>query len=356
MIKLLAATALPILIAASLSVPAGAATTLVDSDGESVTLEAGHKSLKKWLLPANPPHPEDNAPNPARIDLGKKLYFDPRLSGDGNMSCATCHNPSLGWSDGLPTGKGVKSMVLGRASPTIVNTAYNTIQMWDGRKKSLEDQAMGPMEATVEMNMNTAKLFEWLNGNAEYKALFAKAYPGRDINADSVSKAIATYERTAAISNNSPFDRWVKGDAKAMSAQQVEGFALFAGKAKCAVCHSAPNFTDNGFHNLGLPSYGVPEPDMGRYAQKPVKVMRGAFKTPTLRDVTTSAPYFHDGYAKTLAEVVEHYDKGGVIKTDLSPNMQALSLTSAEKTALVAFMQALTSPYQAVSLPELPKP
>lgn len=333
-----------------------ALTAPVQAEETQYVAKAGHASLKEWLLPKEAPHPVDNKPNAARIDLGKTLYFDPRLSGDGNMSCATCHNPSLGWSDGLSTAKGVKSKVLDRASPTIINTAFNTIQMWDGRKKSLEDQAMGPMEAAVEMNMDTAKLFQWLSANAEYKVLFEKAYPGKAIDGDTVAKAIATYERTAAISNNSPFDRWVKGDAKAMTEKQVAGFKLFQGKANCIACHSAPNFTDNGFHNLGLTSYGVAEPDMGRYAQKPVKTMKGAFKTPTLRDIDTSAPYFHDGSAKTLAEVVEHYNKGGVVKTDLSPSMKELNLTQAEKEALVAFMHALTSPLQTVSLPALPKP
>ena len=323
-------------------------------EANSYVAVAGHSSLKGWLLPKNAPYPEGNKPNAARIDLGHKLFFDPRLSGDGNMSCATCHNPSLGWSDGLPTGKGVKSMVLGRASPTVTNTGYNSIQMWDGRKKDLEDQAMGPMEATVEMNMDTAKLFAWLNQNEGYKVLFAKAYPGEAIDANTVSKAIATYERVTAVSNNSPFDRWVKGDKKAMSAQQVEGFKLFNGKANCVACHSAPNFTDNGFHNLGLASYGVAEPDMGRYAHKPVKAMKGAFKTPTLRDIERTAPYFHDGSAKTLMDVVEHYNKGGVVKTDLSPNMKELNLTQQEKEALVAFMKALTSPFVKVQLPELP--
>lgn len=321
---------------------------------EKYVYKAGDPSLKEWLLPEKVPHPADNAPNAARTDLGQKLYFDPRLSGDGNMSCATCHNPSLGWSDALPTGKGVKSMVLGRASPTIFNTAYNTIQMWDGRKKSLEDQAMGPMEATVEMNMNTARLFQWLNTNAGYKALFAKAYPGEAIDANTVSKAIATYERTA-ISRNSPFDRWVKGDAKAMTEAQVNGFKIFTGKGNCSSCHSAPNFTDNGFHNIGLASYGVPEPDMGRYAHKPLALMKGAFKTPTVREADRTAPYFHDGAAKTLADVVEHYDQGGVVKTNLSPNMKPLNLSKKEKEELVAFMQALSSPFIKVELPELPK-
>jgi cytochrome c peroxidase len=331
-----------------------AGVAFANADGNNLAYEAGHASLKEWLLPEQVPHPADNVPTPERVELGKKLYFDPRLSGDGNMSCATCHNPSLGWSDGLPTAKGAKSMVLGRASPTIINTAYNSIQMWDGRKASLEDQAMGPMEATAEMNMDTARLFKWLNGNAEYRALFAKAYPGEAIDAKTLSKAIATYERTA-ISNNSPFDRWVKGDANAMTPPQLNGFRLFVGKARCSVCHSAPNFTDNGFHNLGLPSYGVPDPDLGRFAQKPIKRMRGAFKTPTIRDIGRTAPYFHDGSAKTLMEVVEHYNKGGVVKTDLAPDIQPLNLTQQEKEDLVAFMQSLSSPFQTVALPELPK-
>jgi len=336
-----------------LAMSAGMFTGTAVGEGNYV-FEAGHTSLKEWLLPAQVPHPEGNAPTEARLDLGKKLYFDPRLSGDGNMSCATCHNPALGWSDGLPTAKGVKSMVLDRASPTIFNTAYNSIQMRDGRKASLEDQAMGPMEATVEMNMNTARLFQWLNGNAEYKALFAKAYPGEAIDEKTLSKAIASYERTA-ISNNSPFDRWVKGDAKAMTPKQVNGFKLFTGKARCSVCHSGPNFTDNGFHNLGLPSYGKPEPDMGRFAQKPIKRMRGAFKTPTVREAERTGPYFHDGSAATLMDVVEHYNKGGAVKTDLSPDIQPLNLTQQEKEDLVAFMRALSSPFLSVSLPELPK-
>lgn len=317
--------------------------------------KAGDPSLKEWLLPDQIPHPADNLPNAARLELGKKLYFDPRLSGDGNMSCATCHNPSLGWSDGLPTGKGVKSMVLGRASPTIINTGFNTIQMWDGRKKDLEDQAMGPMEATVEMNMNTAKLFQWLNNNAGYKAEFAKAYPGEAIDARTVSKAIAMFERTTAVSRDSNFDRWVRGDAKAMTDQQVNGFKLFVGKANCAVCHSAPNFTDNGFHNLGLASFGVPEPDVGRYAHKPLKLMMGAFKTPTVREAARTAPYFHDGSAKTLMEVVQHYNKGGVVKTNLSPNMKELNLSKQEMEDVVAFMEALSSPFIKVDLPELPR-
>ena len=308
-----------------------------------------------WLLPPAPPHPADNAPSEARVALGKMLFFDPRLSRDGNMACATCHNPLLGWSDGLPTAKGFKSQVLGRASPTVVNSGYNKIQMWDGRKATLEDQAIGPMVADVEMNADLGAIFRWLNSSEGYRAAFNRAYPGEAIDEKTFSKAIASFERTV-ISNDSAFDRWLKGDARAMSAQQVRGFRLFAdeNKGNCATCHSAPNFTDNGFHNIGLRSYGVAQPDMGRYLIRPVAAAKGAFKTPTLRDIELTAPYFHDGSANTLMDVVEHYARGGEVKTDLSPNMKKLQLTQQEKEDLVAFMRALTSPRKPVVLPILP--
>lgn len=322
---------------------------------EKTIYKAGHPSLKGWLLP-NVPYPKGNKPTKTRVKLGKMLFFDTRLSGDGNMSCATCHNPLYGWSDGLSTAKGFKSMVLGRASPTVINTAYNALQMWDGRKKSLEDQATGPMEASVEMNTNIPRMLKWLNNNEGYNKAFAKAYPGEAVDRKTVSKAIASFERTA-ISNDSPFDRWVKGNAGAMTKQQVRGFKLFVepGKGNCAACHQAPNFVDDGFHNIGLASYGKKNPDVGRYAQKPLGIMKGAFKTPTLRDIALTAPYFHDGSAKTLEEVVAHYAKGGVVKTNLSPEMKKLTLSKQDKEDLVAFLKALTSKPKAVTLPILPQ-
>jgi len=314
--------------------------------------QAGHPSLKEFVL-GPVPYPADNKPTPERIALGQALFFDPRLSGEGNMSCATCHNPGLGWSDGLATAKGVKGIILGRATPALYNTVYNKIQMWDGRKSSLEDQAMGPMQSNSEMNMDIAQLFRWLNMNEAYKAKFAKAYPGELINEVTLSKAIASFERTI-ISNQSPFDRWVKGDSKAMTVQQVNGFKLFVGKANCIACHSGANFSDSGFHNIGLASFGNPEPDLGRYLQKPVAAMKGAFKTPTVREVARNAPYFHDGSAKTLSEVIDHYDKGGAVRSNISPNLLPLGLTADEKNSLVSFLEALSSPYKAIKLPELP--
>ena len=309
----------------------------------------------KWLLPKAAPAPADNALTPARAELGKALFFDPRLSADGNLSCASCHSPLFGWSDGMPTAKGTKSKVLGRASPTIVNTAYNTLQMWDGRKASLEDQALGPMESMDEMAMDLGLLFKWLNAEPGYQAMFAKAYPGEAIDGKTVAKGLASFERTV-LSNNSPFDRWLKGDAKAMSQQQIKGFRLFTDSAKgnCAACHQAPNFTDGGFHNIGLASNDHPNPDVGRFAIKPIAAAKGAFKTPTLRDIGLSAPYFHDGSAATLAQVVEHYRKGGVSKANLSKNIMPLPLNDEEAAAIMAFMQALTTPPRPFVLPVLP--
>jgi cytochrome c peroxidase len=330
--------------------------TAIAKDTIEDTIKHLHpENFKQWILPAEPPHPADNQPTSARVQLGKMLFFDPRVSRDGNMSCATCHNPMFGWSDGLGTGRGFQGTVLGRASPTVINTAYNTIQMWDGRKKDLEDQAMGPLEADVEMNTDLESFFKLLNRLDGYKTVFAKAYPGEEIGAGTFRKAVASFERTV-ISRTSPFDRWVAGDKKAMTTQQLRGMLIFNDKNKgnCAICHSAPNFTDNGFHNIGLASFGNEKPDMGRFAHKAVAVNKGAFKTPTLRDVERTAPYFHDGSAKTLMDVVEHYNKGGEVRTNLSSNIKPLNLSLSEKEDLVAFMKALSSPPLQIAMPILP--
>jgi len=309
----------------------------------------------KWLLPKQPDSPADNRPTRDRIELGKMLFYDPRLSSDGNLACAGCHNPMFGWSDGLATAKGSKSKVLGRATPTVVNTGYNSIQMWDGRKSSLEDQAMGPMESMDEMAMDLKALFAWLANTPGYKAAFAKAYPGEAIDHKTVAKALAAFERTV-VSKDSPFDRWLRGDKKAMTPQQIRGFRLFSdpNKADCETCHQAPNFTDNGFHNIGLASYDQPNPDMGRFVIRPLPSVRGAFKTPTLRDVALTAPYFHDGSARTLMNVMEHYNRGGVSAKDRSPQVKRLNLTRGETEDVVAFLQALTTPSKPFVLPLLP--
>ncbi|MES2823861.1 MAG: cytochrome c peroxidase [Pseudomonadota bacterium] len=310
---------------------------------------------KKWLILDLPPFPEGNQPTPERVELGKMLYFDPRLSGDGITSCATCHNPGLGWTDGRAKGVGFKGKELDRASPTLINAAYSSLQMWDGRIKNLEDQVTAPMISPDEMHTDMQVMEKWLNTSSEYKILFSKAYPGEAIDRATVAKAIASFERTI-LSTNSAFDRWLKGNAKAMTEQQIRGFRLFEDptKGNCAICHSAPNFADDGFHNIGLKSFDAPNADPGRFAIKAVPSLKGAFKTPTLRDVAMTAPYFHDGSATTLKEVIEHYNRGGDSKKNLSPNIKSLNLSDKEIMDIVAFMAALTAPQLQVTLPILP--
>lgn len=313
--------------------------------------------LSQWLLPKRPPAPSNNRYDDKKIQLGKMLFFDPRLSGNGTMSCATCHNPELGWSDGLATAKGHKGKTLDRATPTIVNVGYNKILMWDGRAKSLEDQALGPIINPNEMNNTVKKMVKTLKRTPGYVDAFKEAFYGLGPNKTRVAKALAMYQRTV-VSNNSSFDRWLKGDKTAMTKSQIRGFKLFINPAKgnCAVCHRPPNFTDNGFHNIGLASFGKKRPDLGRHSQVKVSMTKGAFKTPPLRNIAQSSPYFHDGSAATLADVVDHYAEGGVVQSNLSPNFIKANLNNRDKKDLVAFLKALTGKWDPsltrVTLPE----
>jgi cytochrome c peroxidase len=305
-----------------------------------------------WLRPAEVPFPADNAPNAERISLGRTLFFDPRLSGSGFISCATCHNPAMAWSDGLSTGFGHDFKRLGRATPTILNAAYQPLLMWDGRKNSLEAQALGPIESAGEMNMPLDELVKRLSSIVGYQPLFDKAYPGEGISKETVGKALASFERTI-VSTTSPFDKWRRGDKKAVSESAQRGFALFNDKAACVKCHQGFNFSDNGFHNIGVKSLGDTE-DEGRFAHRKIKILKGAFKTPTLRDIDLTPPYMHNGIYQTLEEVVDHYDRGGDAKTNISPNIQPLGLTPQEKQDLVAFMKSLTGTPIRVEIPQLP--
>jgi cytochrome c peroxidase len=293
--------------------------------------------------------PDNNEMTPDRITLGKNLFFDPRLSGSGWISCGTCHNPAMGWSDGLPTAIGEGMKVLGRSTPTIINTAYNAKQMWDGRKRDLEEQAVGPIQADVEMHQDMGQLLDKLNTLTGYVAMFNKAYPGEGITEKTIGKAIASFERTV-VSTNAPFDHWVKGDEKAINESAKRGFELFDGKARCSTCHQGFNFVDDGFHNIGLPN----TQDLGRYNIVKVEVLKGAFKTPTLRDIALTAPYMHNGAYKTLDDVVDHYNKGGVVTDRIDPNMRPLNLTALEKKDLIEFLRTLTGDESSITIPRLP--
>lgn len=197
------------------------------------------------------PFPPDNAPTPARILLRKTLFFDPILSGSNWISCATCHNPGLAWTDGLKTAVGHNMKILGKNTPTILNGAYGNKMFWDGRADNLEAQALGPISSPDEMNQKIDELILELKNIRGYRELFSKAYPNEDINAVTIGKAIASFERTI-FSTESAFDLWKKGNKGAISESAQRGFSVFNGKANCSACHQGDQFSDNGFHNIGL--------------------------------------------------------------------------------------------------------
>jgi cytochrome c peroxidase len=307
--------------------------------------------LAKYARPPAIPYPEQNQLTQARADLGRVLFFDPRLSGSNFIACASCHNPGFSWSDPLPKAIGHGMNELGRRTPSILNLAWGGLYFWDGRADSLEAQAMGPITAPGEMNQSAETLVAELRAIPGYPPLFAAAYPGEGITTDTISKALATFER-GVISGEAPFDRWVAGDERAVSQTAKRGFRLFEGKAQCATCHSGWRFTDDSFYDIG-----VVGDDRGRGALiEGVEVLQYAFRTPGLRNTARRAPYAHNGSEKTLEDVIELYDMGGRVKRpSLSPEIRPLHLTAAEKSDLIAFLDTLTSADAPVAIPELPR-
>jgi cytochrome c peroxidase len=289
--------------------------------------------------------PEDNPYSAAKVELGRFLYFDKRLSADGSVSCASCHAPEKAFTDGAPVSTGIGGQKGGRSAPTVINQAYNTWQFWDGRAASLEDQAKGPIANPIEMTSEKsadaahAAVVKRLKGVPGYVKMFEKAFGANEITIDHVAKAIATFERTV-YSGNAPFDRYNEGDKKAMTESQVRGMNVFFNKAACDSCHIGFNFTDGSYVNIGI-GMDKPKPDLGRYEVSKMEEDKGAFKTPTLREVEHHAPYMHDGSLKTLDEVVEHYNKGGIKNKWLHQDVRQLNLKDQEKKDLVEFLKAL---------------
>ena len=283
-------------------------------------------------------HPDDNPPTEAKIALGKQLYFDPRLSKDNTISCASCHDPAKGWSNGEQFATGVDGQVGGRNSPTVINTAYQQFQFWDGREPTLEHQALGPIQNPIEMAMTLDGVIERLNKIEGYRGQFQKVF-GTDVTSDGIAKAIAAYERTV-LSGNSPYDRYKAGDEDALSESARRGRDLFFGKAHCSACHAGPNLTDNAFHNIGIGWNAKKEEfaDVGREAISSLGGDKGAFKTPTVREIARTAPYMHDGSLKTLAEVVAHYNKGGNPNFWQDEEIFPLDLTEEEQQDLIQFL------------------
>ena len=303
-------------------------------------------------LPTATPIPATNLNYRAKIELGKQLYFDGRLSRNNQVSCAFCHNPFVGFADPRQVSIGVDGKPGGRQSPTVYNTAFNPIQFWDGRAGSLEEQAIGPIQNPVEMAETHENVVAKLRKIKGYQQQFREVF-GAEVNLQGIAEAIAAFERTV-VSTNSPFDKYVMGDAKAMDEAAVRGMALFKGKARCLLCHNGPNFTDNQFHNLGVPQVGPLKEDLGRYNVTRQERDRGAFKTPTLRSVIETAPYMHDGAFKTLEEVIDFLDGGGGQNPTLSPLVKPLGLTKDEKADLLVFLKALTGEPLKVAVPKLP--
>jgi cytochrome c peroxidase len=313
------------------------------------------------LVPVKPPRglplfeiPEDNLLTAAKVALGKQLYFDKRLSVDNTVSCATCHDPAKGWSDGEATASGIQGRRGARNSPTVLNSAYHSFQFWDGRAATLEEQAIGPILNQVEMGMPSEQALESkLNAIPGYKRQFQEVF-GKPATAGDVARAIAAFERTL-LAAEAPYDRFRSGNKVALSDSAQRGLKLFFGKAHCAACHVGPNFTDNAFHNIGVGMQNQ-NPDPGRQVISNLLGDRGTFKTPSLRDVARTSPYMHDGSLNTLDEVVKWYNNGGSKNPQLDEEIYPLKLTDREQQDLITFLiEGLTSDaYPEIKPPELP--
>lgn len=319
--------------------------------------------------------PSDNAMTPERVALGHKLFFDVRLSADGTVACATCHDVSRGFTDQRPVSEGIGGKLGRRNAPTVLNATFLATQFWDGRAPRLEDQAKLPIVNPIEMGMpNGEAAVAKIAGDAEYVKLFQAAY-SRAPNYEDVGRALATFERTL-VFLDAPFDRWSDGDTKAMSADAVKGFALYQGKARCVSCHpingASPVGSDDRFHNIGvsarhqdfesLAGRALTElakggdsqaaidklalesdlSELGRFLVTKRRSDVGAFKTEQLRNVGVTGPYMHDGSMQTLWDVVDHYNRGGEANLYLDGGVEPLALTEPEINQLVAFLFALT--------------
>lgn len=332
-----------LLITASLFFVLGCRSTLSDKPvGATITI---HPPL--GLPPV--PSPTDNPPTAATIDLGRHLFYEKLLSKDNSISCATCHNPALNFTDGLSIAKGVSGALGTRNAPTVLNAAYQPLQFWDGRAASLEAQASVPMTDPAEMAQPHKVSVSKLSKDPVYQGMFATAFGTKDITIGRIQNALASFERTI-LTGNSAFDRFqYQGDTHALTLSQMRGLSLFIdpNKGNCAACHTlGPQyalFTDGKFHNIGV---GVEDDgnlkDLGRYRQTNLDSDRGAFKTPTLRNVANTAPYMHDGSLKTLQQVVDFYAGGGNSNPYLDKEIKVIKLSGQERTDLVEFLKSLT--------------
>lgn len=337
-----------ILLYAALPLAAGGATNRpeVPPRDSSADDESINSSLDFFLQPL------EKNPAPQEVELGRQLFFDPRLSSNNSISCASCHQPAKAWTDGLPRAKGLLHHELKRNTPSLLNIFYSKSFFWDGRAKDLDELAMIPVQELQEMGQDPNELVLKLNRVPGYVRQFLEVYGLAGITPSNISKAISAFIKSGIAADPAPIDRFYK-DRSALGPAAQRGLRLFVGKARCNMCHVGPIFTDNNFHSIGLkPAPGLD--DVGRYQYSPDEHSWRAFKTPTLRNLGLTAPYMHDGSLKTLAEVVEFYDRGGDEKEKQDVLIKPLGLTSQEKEDLVAFLEALTSPQAAFKSPDLP--
>lgn len=296
---------------------------------ENINLPAVPLGLSRPRIPA------DNPMTPEKVHLGKQLFFDPRMSSNDMVSCASCHDPEKGWSNGARFATGINGQVGIRSAPTIINSSYQDYQFWDGRAHGLEAQALGPIQNPIEMDHSLENCVAKLNAIEGYRTQFRRVF-NSDVTADNLAKAIATFERTV-TSGNAPYDRFMLGITSAMSKGAQRGAKVFFTKGHCSACHSGPHFTDGAFHNIGIGTNSV-QPDLGRYNITKVAGDRGAFKTPTLREIARTAPYMHDGSLATLEDVIEHYNRGGIPNPQLDETIFELRLTEKERKDLATFL------------------
>jgi len=285
--------------------------------------------------------PKANPITKAKVELGKQLYFDKRLSADDSISCASCHDPQHGWSEPAKHSTGFNGLKGNRNAPTILNSSFSVSQFWDGRAASLEDQALGPIQNPIEMNMPLEQLEKKLSAIVGYQEQFQAVF-GTQVNREGIALALAAFERTI-VSGEAAYDRFKAGDQQALSPSAAAGMKLFFGKANCSACHAGGTFSNSAFHNIGIGIDSL-KPDLGRFVHSNLEGDLGSFKVPSLRDIALTAPYMHDGSLATLEEVVDYYNKGGTDNPQLDEEIYSLGLSDQQKADLITFLkEALTS-------------
>lgn len=286
------------------------------------------------------PFPDDNPYTSAKADLGRRLFFDPILSGDNNRACVSCHSPDLGWSDGRPRAATLSGSDMDLRTPTLLNVAWQDGPLgWDGKFRTLEVVARTPITGVGNMNLKIPEAVKRLSADESYREAFSAAFGDPTVSAERLDAALATFQRLI-VAGKAPFDRWIGGDESAIPETAKRGFDLFNSRAGCSGCHSGWSFTDNSFHDIGTATGA----DIGRGRLMPSSVaLRYAFKTPTLREIGKRAPYMHDGSLATLEAVIDLYDKGGIERPSRSRQIKPLNLTADEKADLLAFLGTLAS-------------